>query len=201
METQIEPGRVDVTNGDAQVTVRVHATDDTGVTGVQVLVLHHQDDSVQLGGPALLPVSGGERDGWWEETFTIARYTKPATLRPRVYVIDRLERMTTDETSPTTLQVDDANPDTELPRMSLTTLDPASVDVRSQARDVDGGRARHRPALRGGPRGPVPEPAGHAAVHRRGLPGRRTEGLGDHPRRRRSAVLASPRARPTASTT
>ncbi len=134
VETVIDPGTVDVSAGDADFTVRVHATDDTGVEDVQVQLY---DGDVYVDVPPLMPVSGDQRDGWWETTATVPRWTRPATLSPTVIVRDRLDRTQYDTSSPARLQVLDDDPDTETPRMWLRSpvgSDP--VDVRTEGADV-----------------------------------------------------------------
>lgn len=136
LETRLSPSSVDVTERDVPVTIRVRASDDTGIEDVQVQ-LHDADFSVQLLGPPAVLRSGDARDGWWETTFEVARYTRPADLRPLVIVRDRLDRQTFDDSSSARLRVVDANPDTETPRMTLLApLPPRVVDVRSRPVDV-----------------------------------------------------------------
>ena len=136
VETRIAPGTIDVTDAPAQVTIEVHATDDTGVEDVQVQ-LHSADYSVQLSGPPAMPTSDNARDGWWETTFEVSRYTRPAELRPTVIVRDRLDRMSFDESSPASLRVTNANPDTETPRLILLAPRQGEVDVRERYADVE----------------------------------------------------------------
>jgi hypothetical protein len=136
VEAGLSPGSVDVSVGSAEVTVRVHATDDTGVEDVQV-GLHSADYQVQLGGPPLELVEGDQRDGWWQATFEVPRWLRPATLRPTVYLRDRLKRQTSDDSSPARLAVSDANPDTQPPQLTLLApVDAATVDVRTASKDV-----------------------------------------------------------------
>jgi Ca2+-binding RTX toxin-like protein len=136
VETRITPGTVDVTDAPAQVTIEVHATDDTGVEDVQVQ-LHNADYSIQLGGPPAMPTSENARDGWWETTFEVSRYSKPAELRPTVIVRDRLDRMTFEESSPARLRITNTNPDTQTPRMTLLAPWQGEVDVRERYADVE----------------------------------------------------------------
>jgi hypothetical protein len=136
VETQIDPGTVDVTAVDADVVVRVHATDDTGVEDVQVQ-LAAGDNGVTVDVPPLEQVDGDQRDGWWQATATVPRWTRPATLTPTVIVRDRLDRTQYDASSPARLQVLDDDPDTTTPRMWLRSplgIDP--VDVTSAGADV-----------------------------------------------------------------
>ena len=134
VETVIDPVSVDVTHASAEVTVMVHATDDTGVEDVQLSLL---DESVVVSGPPAELVSGTARDGWWRTTFEVGRWTPPGVLRPDVAVRDRLDRQTFDDSSPARLEVIDENPDTERPRLTLVSpVDPEPVDVRTSGADV-----------------------------------------------------------------
>jgi len=136
VETRIDPVSVDVTNSSAEVILLVHATDDTGVEDVQVQ-LYNADYSVSVGGPPAELISGNDRDGWWQTTFEVSRYTPAADLQPTVILRDRLDRQTFAEDSPARLHVIDDNPDTETPRLALVApLDPEPVDVRSHGVDV-----------------------------------------------------------------
>ena len=151
LDTQIDPGTVDVTHQDADVVVRVHAYDDTGVEDVQVQ-LAAADNGVTVDVPPLMPVGGDQRDGWWETTVTVPRWARPSTLRPTVIVRDRLDRTQYDTSSPARLQILDDRPDTETPRMWLRSpLGTDPVDVRGaganmtvtvRATDADSGVRR-----------------------------------------------------------
>jgi hypothetical protein len=136
-ETVIDPATVDVSAGDADVTVRVHATDDTGVEDVQVQ-LASSDGDVYVDVPPLMLTTGGQRDGWWQTTATVPRWTRPASLTPTVIVRDRLDRSQYDTSSPARLQVLDDNPDTTGPRLELRApLNPDPIDVRTEGADVE----------------------------------------------------------------
>ena len=136
VETQISPSYVDVTDRSALVSVKVHVTDDTGVEDVQVS-LHSADYSIHVDVPPALMYAGDARDGWWQTTFEVSRYTRPGELLPTVSIRDRLDRQTFDSNSPARLNVADANPDLQMPTMTL--LDPLTtepVDVRTGDADV-----------------------------------------------------------------
>lgn len=133
-EVLVDPGTVDVTGADAEVTVRVHATDDTGVTGINVWLDDHHN-GVALSGDRVDLVSGTDRDGWWEATVTVPRWTPPGPLLADVTVVDRQSRSTW-ETIPDALQVVDQDPDTEGPQMTLSQVTPGAIDVRTRSRDV-----------------------------------------------------------------
>ncbi|MGE5719211.1 MAG: calcium-binding protein [Nocardioidaceae bacterium] len=134
-QTTVDPGSVDVTHADARVTVRVHATDDTGVRNVQGY-LAEGNNGVALSVDGFELVSGTDRDGWWEGAATIPRWTPQVTLHPDVWVTDRQGRSINTDGQGATLQVVDADPDTEVPRLTLTKVTPTAVDVRTQARNV-----------------------------------------------------------------
>ena len=134
--TVVDPGTVDVTKADAQVAVRVHATDDTGVTMVQGY-LAEGNNGVALRIDSMALVSGTDRDGWWEGTLTVPRYTPAVPLQADITVTDRLGRdVSTWGEGPVVLQVVDANPDTQGPQMTLEQLSPTAIDVRTRSRDV-----------------------------------------------------------------
>ncbi|MGN6577425.1 MAG: calcium-binding protein [Nocardioides sp.] len=151
VETRIDPGTVDVTHQDADVVVRVHASDDTGIEDVQ-LQLAAGNNGVALDVPPFEQVEGDQRDGWWQATVTVPRWTRPATLLPTVILRDRLDRTQFDESSPARLQVLDDDPDLETPRLWLrspvgsdpvdVTSSGADVTVSVRATDVDSGVRR-----------------------------------------------------------
>jgi hypothetical protein len=137
VETQIDPGTVDVTHASATVTIRVHATDDTGVDGVQVS-LYADGYARSIDVPAWLELeSGTTKDGWWTTTFEVPRYTYPGQFRPQVYLRDRLDRAVWDDSSPARLVVLDENPDTTPPQLELLApLGSDPVDVRTEGADI-----------------------------------------------------------------
>jgi Ca2+-binding RTX toxin-like protein len=136
VETRMTPLAVDVTDASARVTVMVHASDDTGVYFVQV-ILRTDDDLVQLQGSAPELVSGNLHDGWWRLTVDIGRGTRAGVMHPSIYVTDNLRRRTSVESPPVNVTVTDANPDTEEPRLTLLSpLGASAVDVRSKSADV-----------------------------------------------------------------
>ncbi len=135
VRTVVDPGAVDVTNADAEVTVRVHATDDTGVNMVQVSFAAG-NNGVAVGAPWLELVSGTDRDGWWQGSVTVPRWTAPGPLYAAVTVTDRHGRQAWGGGVPVVLQVADANPDTQGPRMTVDQVAPGAIDVRTQSRNV-----------------------------------------------------------------
>lgn len=128
--------RVDVSNGDQQVTVRVHVTDDTGVSEVGVSGSDDASgDSVGSGRGDL--VEGSVRDGWWEATFVIPRWSAPGGFTLDVALRDRVGRQSSQEYPDQVLQVVDRNPDVDLPQVSLVSpAASASYDVTSGGQDV-----------------------------------------------------------------
>ncbi len=138
VQTVIEPGTVNVTAGPAPVTIRVHATDDTGVESVQVSLVGADGSTGHVEVPEGLQLeSGTAKDGWWTTTFEVPRYTRPAHLRPEVYLRDRLDRSVWDDASSARLVVLDENPDTTPPHLELLApLGSDPVDVRTAAADV-----------------------------------------------------------------
>lgn len=132
VEISVSHTVVDVTEGDASVSVTVHATDDTGVAGVSV-----RSADERYAGASLRRVSGDRLDGWWEGTITIRRYALPGSYEPRLRISDRVGRVTTVQ-SPFALTVLDENPDTTLPVVTelATPLPDAVFD--HDADDYDG---------------------------------------------------------------
>lgn len=136
VETTLDPAVVDVTDADAEITVRVRATDDLAVQMVQVS-LEEGSNGVQTPSTRLGLVSGTVRDGWWEGTFLIPEGTPASILRPSVSVTDRQGRASTSWTESPSLQVIDSDPDTVAPQLTLTSVAPSAVDVTSQDAQVD----------------------------------------------------------------
>lgn len=121
---------VDVTKSEQSVTVRVHITDDTGVSGVAI---NPSDDTpwYPSRNTAHL-VSGDIRDGWWESQLTFPRYARPGTFVPDVLTVDRVQRENHDILGDFPLTVLDSTPDTELPALTLEKpLVQDSYDVQS----------------------------------------------------------------------
>ena len=125
---------VDVSNETQRVTVRIHLFDDTGVKDAH-LGLNDDTGAIINVGYAYLR-SGDARDGWWEQTAVVRRWSVPGTFTVSAYGRDRVghrfSRSYTDS-----LRVIDRNPDTVMPDVSL--LRPASdavYDVRDSARTV-----------------------------------------------------------------
>ncbi len=127
--------QVDVTDADREVTVRVHVTDDTGVSSVRVGSFEQADDFPMA--PAMLD-SGTVRDGWWETTLVFRRWSLPGTYRFSIYVRDRIGRASSAQFEDPVIEVRDATPDTELPRVTelLSPTPDTTVDVRTQYSSV-----------------------------------------------------------------
>jgi hypothetical protein len=122
VETRISEETVDVTNGDAVVTVSVHATDDTGISTVAFPRPQpwFPTDDARF-------VSGTARDGWWDVTLRFRQYSKPGTFVPRVRLRDRLTRETETDAD-ASLVVRDDNPDLEAPQV-VELASPLPTDV------------------------------------------------------------------------
>ncbi len=124
----VSADRVDVTHGDREVTVRVHVTDDTGVTSVGV---SPGPDAQHFPYAIASLRSGDVRNGWWDARLVFRRWSMPGTYHVQVRLWDRVQRRGTVETT-TTIQVLDRTPDLEQPAAFL--LNPAptdSFDVRT----------------------------------------------------------------------
>lgn len=131
----VSPGAVDVTAADAQVTVRVHVTDDIGVGRLQAYLAQHYNGAA-FWIPNFDLVSGTIRDGWWRATVTVPRGTLPDTFWLDLSINDRLGRSTNSDGGGLTVQVADTDPDLESPQLTLSSVTPGAVDVRTQARNV-----------------------------------------------------------------
>jgi hypothetical protein len=82
-------------------------------------------------------VSGTTRDGWWQGTVTVPRWTPAVALYADMTVTDRQGRtVMSGWDGPAALQVSDATPDTQGPQLTLQQLSPAAVDVRTRSQDV-----------------------------------------------------------------
>jgi hypothetical protein len=122
-------GAVDVTAASRSVTVRVHVSDDTGVEGVRVVPSPDGDPFTTAN--AMLQ-SGDIRNGWWQATLVFPRYSIPGTYVPRVSIWDRVGRRSDTDFPGSPLDVRDANPDLELPTVTLLTPAPtATYDART----------------------------------------------------------------------
>lgn len=128
--------RVDVSDANQRVTVRVHVTDDTGVAAVSVSAGDDAGNGISMGGRGDL-VEGTVRDGWWEATLVAAHWSVPGTFTLRVSMRDRVGRVSSTRYPDQTLTVADANPDLDMPQVELLSPTPsASYDVRSSGQDV-----------------------------------------------------------------
>ncbi|WP_202879289.1 hypothetical protein [Nocardioides cynanchi] len=145
---------VDVSAAAQTVTVRIHVTDDTGVS----MVSFRPDLSVpwmpRSTGAHL--VSGDIRDGWWEGSLTFRQTSRPGTYIPIVQTYDRVGRSNSQTFWDFSLPVVDANPDQSLPQVTLQKPTQAgsydvrdgSVSVPVQARITDVGTGVDPDSLR-----------------------------------------------------
>ena len=128
---EMTPDVVDVGAADREVTVRLHLLDDTGVNSIGVgLGEAGADPVLSLSGARL--VEGDVRDGWWELSGPVARFTPAAVVDLAVTVYDRVTH-SVHATLPAALEVRTTESDLELPQLSEFSVEaPAGlpVDVR-----------------------------------------------------------------------
>jgi hypothetical protein len=138
VETRLTPASVDVSTASSHVTVLVHVTDDTGVSTVRVQLRSTNDNyRVQLEGSPGERVSGTLHDGWWRSSFAIAIGTPAGDLEPLLSVTDTVGRVTYGWENVPHVDVADANPDNEIPQVTLVEpLGTEPVDIRTQSADV-----------------------------------------------------------------
>jgi len=139
---------VDVTAADRAVTVRVHGTDDTGITRVTV-GLSDPDSSRIIDEVRAARVSGDVRDGQWSARVVVPRWTAPGTFSLTVAVGDRAGRQGGGRLDRQVLAVADSTPDVTGPSASLlgpastttytVTAGPRPVRVRARVRDAGSG--------------------------------------------------------------
>lgn len=125
--------RVDVTERNGSVEVRGHVTDDTGARDVRLVAFNDTDTYVAHS----FLVGGTVRDGWWEGSFGVPRWSPPGSMTLTVEVTDRVGRRTYRTFPDVVVEVVDRNPDLEMPQVQL--LAPATgaqYDVRSADADV-----------------------------------------------------------------
>ncbi|MGY0539197.1 calcium-binding protein [Nocardioides sp. YJ-D4] len=133
----ISPSTIDTRTSDVKVKVRVHASDDGQIGRIQghLIPAEGDDSPIDLYMPSLALVSGGVRDGWWEETVTVPRGTPAGSVRANIGV--------SAWTGPSgsfvyggSLTITNALPDREAPTVAVQSLSATSIDVRSAARTV-----------------------------------------------------------------
>lgn len=128
---------VDVSAGDRYVTVRVRATDDTGVGSVFVTLFRHGQGSFFEADRSRL-VAGTRRDGWWQSTIKLPQYAPSGTYSYTIAMYDQMGRwVTADDVQDLVLNVTSVE-DTELPVLeSLSAPVPGTVlDVRSSGAEL-----------------------------------------------------------------
>lgn len=115
---------VDVTAAERTVTIRVHVTDDTGVTSV---VVQPGPDAPWFASGWADLTSGDARDGWWEATVPIHRWSRPGTYHPVVRLWDRVNHDAEYTPEDVSIEVLDNDPDYELPQAALLTPTPTQT--------------------------------------------------------------------------
>jgi len=121
------PDTVDVTSSRVDVTLTIHATDDTGIRGMQV-------SSDGTFGPGEL-VAGTVRDGWWKSYGYIPRWSEPSTAAVQIDLGDRAGRHFGKQ-FPDVFTIKDSDPDTSPPVVTALTVSPDNVDVRTASQTV-----------------------------------------------------------------
>lgn len=136
LKVTFSPTTVDVTKASAPVKLKIHATDVAGVSHISAGYLSAGNNTTALffGGFSL--VSGTDRDGWWQATVTIPRYTRPGSLGlDAVWIHDERGNVAT-VNAEVPLEIVDADPDTDAPQLAVTSVTPSIVDVRNQSQKV-----------------------------------------------------------------
>ncbi|MFD4323346.1 calcium-binding protein [Nocardioides sp. NPDC058538] len=129
------PSTVDTTAADAKVKLRLRASDDIGIDYIQAHVTIENNnfrDSIYIS--SMTRVSGGPRDGWYEHTVTVPRYTPAQTMHAQVSITDSAGRYGGGAYGK--LTVTDSDPDMTPPTVAVTKLSPTSVNVTSAAKTV-----------------------------------------------------------------
>jgi len=121
------PSSVDVTSAEQRVTLHFHATDDTGITYVQV-------ESEGRWSSASL-ANGTVRDGWWVAYGVIPRWTEPSSATVGLDLTDRARRHAHAE-YPDAFAIEDSTPDTNPPVVTDFTTSASSVDVRTSSATI-----------------------------------------------------------------
>lgn len=124
---------LDVSAADERVTVRVRATDDTGVKAVFVRLVPHAGGGTFASNDSRL-VAGTVRDGWWQATIVIPQFAPSGTYGYTVGMYDQMDRwVTADDVHDLVLRVTSID-DTEPPVLqSLSAPEPGTVlDVRTE---------------------------------------------------------------------
>lgn len=119
----VAPARVDVTDSDAPIVIRLHLRDDTGVRSVDVEFAEEATDDRRWSIRNLRLVDGDVRDGWWQGTLTVPRYARPESWIFRALPEDRADR-TGWFTSDTAVRIVDRDPDVEPPEVQVLSPSP-----------------------------------------------------------------------------
>ena len=115
----VSASSVDVTAQAQEVVIRLHLTDDAGVTSA-ASAIRADSPHARISQPAYARVSGTARDGWWEATTTIPRGFAPGAVELHVRLGDVGGRRTRVSADPGLTVVDTA-PDLVLPAVEIVT--------------------------------------------------------------------------------
>ncbi len=154
----VSASSVDVTAQAQEVVIRLHLTDDAGVTSA-TSVIKADSPHARISQPAYARVSGTARDGWWEATTTIPRGFAPGAVE-LIVRLDDLGGRRTDVSADPGLTVVDTAPDLVLPAMEIVTpatsttvnvsSGPKVLHVVARITDTDSGVAE-QPVAADGP--------------------------------------------------
>lgn len=136
----VSPSTVDVSNGPAHVTLRVHVTDDTG-TQPPLFSVHHSitDASIETLDADAALVSGTVRDGVWEQVIVMPTAVPNGTWNVLVSAYtdvlgnrdgDQRDAVTTFTVSGGTVT------DVAAPVVGSVTATPSTLDLSSGAREI-----------------------------------------------------------------
>jgi hypothetical protein len=135
LTADVWPSAVDVTDADAELVLRMHLQDDTGVERVQVGTFLDNYDRHQ--GPFFtqpMLVSGTPTDGVWESRGIARRYIEPGLYDLQLYIHDVVGRSSSVEFADR-VEVIDAQPDRTPPVVLTASARPEvgefPLDVRS----------------------------------------------------------------------
>lgn len=123
VDVVVTPAIVDVSNGPAKVTVTFTGLDDTGIRFASLSAL-----PVALFRGATEPIAGTVRNGVWQATGEVARYTPAGEAWVIVSLTDRVGRHSMAQVR---FDVADTNPDLSPPKVVALSASPSTVDTRN----------------------------------------------------------------------